>query len=94
MLEFAKAHDLEITRLPFIFFFSFEIETIESTCSPFCSVLSVLSKSRPLSLLGHNKHHNDALLGMFYILAPLLGITKPLLIFIWGVEWKRESIHG
>lgn len=64
-----------------MFFFSFEIRTIWSTCSQFCSVVSVLLSypphSRSLFLLGYNKHHNDALFGIFYILSHIPGVTKP-----------------
>lgn len=69
--EFAKAHDLYITSVYnkwYVFFFPFAH-----------APNSVFVHSRSLFLLGHNKQHNDALFGIFYILSHIPGVTKPYL---------------
>lgn len=53
------------------------------------SLCTYLPSRRSLSPLVHNKQHNDAFLGDFYILSPVRGVTKPSLIFYWG-QMEKE----
>lgn len=49
-----------------------------------CYLCYLPPNPRSLSPLGHGEHHNDTLLGMFYVLSPIPGITEPSLTFVGG----------
>ena len=43
------------------------------------ALISYPPHSRSLFLLGHIKHHNEALFGIFYVFSHIPGVTKPYL---------------